>query len=57
MVTKHLNLRISDQYILETKQVKYLGLTINEHLSWHLYFSFIQLKKTSIIVGSDVMQK
>ena len=42
-ITKHLNFRISGQYIPETTQVKYLGLTINEHLDWDLYFS--QLKK------------
>ena len=42
-VTKHLNFRISGQYIPQKTQVKYLGLTINEHLDWDLYFS--QLKK------------
>ena len=44
-ITKHLNFRISGQYIPRTTQVKYLGLThtMNEHLDWDLYFS--QLKK------------
>ena len=42
-ITKHLNFRISGQYIPRTKQVKYLGLTMNEHLDWDLYFS--QLRK------------
>ena len=42
-ITKHLNFRISGQYIARTTQVKYLGLTMNEHLDWDLYFS--QLKK------------
>ena len=42
-ITKHLNFRISGQYIPRKTQVKYLGLTINEHLDWNLYFS--QLKK------------
>ena len=32
------------QYIPRKTQFKYLGLTINEHLNWDLYFS--QLKKT-----------
>ena len=40
---KHLNFRISGHYIPQKTQVKYLGLTINEHLDWDLYFS--QLKK------------
>ena len=31
-IAKHLNLRISGQYIPRTIQVKYLGLTMNEHL-------------------------
>ena len=42
-ITKHLNFRISGQYIPRTTQVKYLGFTMNEHLDWDLYFS--QLKK------------
>ena len=32
----NLNFRISAQYILQTTQVKYLGLTMNEHLDWDL---------------------
>ena len=42
-ITKHLNFGISRQYIPRKTQVKYLGLTINEHLDWDLCFS--QLKK------------
>ena len=42
-ITKHLNFRISGQYIPWKTQVKYLGPAINEHLDWDLYFS--QLKK------------
>ena len=42
-ITKHLNFRTSGQYIPRKTQVKYLDLTINEHLDWDLYFS--QLKK------------
>ena len=42
-ITRHLNSRISSQYIPWTTQVKYLGLTMTEHLNWDLYFS--QLKK------------
>ena len=42
-ITKHLNFRISGQYILRATQVKYLDLTMNEHIDWDLYFS--QLKK------------
>ena len=42
-ITKYLNFRISGRYIPQKTQVKYLGLTINKHLNWDLYFS--QLKK------------
>ena len=42
-IAKHLNFRISCQYIPQISQVKYLGLTMNEHLNWDLYFS--QLRK------------
>ena len=43
-ITKHLNFRINGhQYIPRTTQIKYLGLTMNEHLDWDIYFS--QLKK------------
>ena len=42
-ITKHLNFRISGQYIPWKTQVKYLSLTINKHPDWDLYF--IQLKK------------
>ena len=42
-ITKHLNFRISGQYIPQKTQVKYLGLIINEHLDQDLHFS--QLKK------------
>ena len=35
-ITKHLNFRISGQYIPRTTQVKYLGLTMNGHLDWDL---------------------
>ena len=31
-ITKHLNFRISGKYIPQKTQVKYQGLTINEHL-------------------------
>ena len=34
---------MSGQYIPRTTQVKNLGLTMNKHLDWDLYFS--QLKK------------
>ena len=42
-ITKHLNVRSRGHYIPWKTQVKYLGLTINEHFDWDLYFS--QLKK------------
>ena len=42
-ITKHLNFRISGQYVPQKTQVRYLGLTINEPLDWDIYFS--QLKK------------
>ena len=41
---EHLNFRISGQYIPRTTQVKYLGLTMNEHLDWDLYFSQLKNK-------------
>ena len=53
-ITKHLNFRISGQYIPRKTKVKYLGLTINEHLDWDLYFS--QQKRNSI-VGLAFWQK
>ena len=48
-ITKHLNFRISGQYIPRKAQVKYLGLKINEHVDWDLYFS--QLKKKLMRLG------
>ena len=42
--TKHLNLRISGQYIPRKTQAEYLGLTISEHLDWDLYFSQLKNK-------------
>ena len=48
-ITKHLNFRISGQYIPRKAQVKYLGLKINEHVDWDLYFS--QLKKKLMGLG------
>ena len=42
-IRKHLNFRISCQYIPRKTQAEYLGLTINEHLDWDLHFT--QLKK------------
>ena len=38
-ITKHLNFRISGQYIPRKTQVKYQGLPINGHLDWDIYFS------------------
>ena len=35
-IIKHLNSRISGQYISRTTQVKYLVLTMDEHLDWDL---------------------
>ena len=43
-IAKHLNFRISGQYILQTLQVKYLRLTMNEHFDWDLWFSKIKKK-------------
>ena len=51
--TKQLSFSVSGQYIPWITQVKYLGLKMNEHLNWNLYFS--QLKKS--IVGLDFWQK
>ena len=43
-ITKHLNFRISGQYIPRTTKVKYLGFTMNEYLDWDLYFSRLKKK-------------
>ena len=43
-ITKHLDFRISGQYIPWKTQVQYLDLTINEHLDWDLYFSQLNKK-------------
>ena len=53
-IAKHLNFRISCQYIPQISQVKYLGLTMNEHLNWDLYFS--QLKK-KLNCGIELLAK
>ena len=49
-IAKHLNFRISGQHIPPTTQVKYLGLTMNEHLDWDLYFSHLK-KKLNLGIG------
>ena len=48
-ITKHLNFRVSAQFFLQTAQIEYLGLTMNEHLDWDL--------QRNSIVGLDFWQK
>ena len=45
-IIKHLNFRISGQYISQTTQVKYLGLAMNEHLDWDLSYSLIDISSS-----------
>ena len=40
-ITKHLNFRISGQYIRRINEVKYLGLILNEFLSWSNYYTLV----------------
>ena len=43
-ITKHLNFRISDQKINEAKQTKYLGIYLDEHLTWNFQLKQIKTK-------------
>ena len=44
MIKKKLNFRISGQKIVLSKQVKYLGILIDENLSWIEHLSLLNLK-------------
>ena len=49
-ITKHLNFRISSQYIRRISQVKYLGLiSLNEFLSWSTYYTSLKKKLNGAI--------
>ena len=41
---KHLNFRISGQYIERVSEVKYIGLILNEFLSWSTYYTLLKKK-------------
>ena len=43
-ITKKLNFRISDQQIYISKQVKYLGLMLDESLTWLSHISMLKAK-------------
>ena len=43
-ITKHLNFRLSSQYIERISEVKYLGLILNEFLSWNTYYASLKRK-------------
>ena len=43
-ITKHLNFRISGQKINEKKKTKYLGILLDEHLTWNFQLSQIKTK-------------
>ena len=49
-ITKHLNFRISGQYIGRISEVKYLGLILNEFLSWSTYYTLLK-KKLNWAIG------
>ena len=44
IITKHLNFRISGQKINEVKKTKYLGIYLDEHLTWNFQLSQIKTK-------------
>ena len=48
-ITKHLNFRISGQYIGRISEVKYLGLILNEFLSWSTYYTLLKKKLNQAI--------
>ena len=43
-ITKHLNFRISGQKVNIVKQTKYLGIYLNEHLTWTFQLDQIKSK-------------
>ena len=43
-ITKHLNFRLSSQYIERISDVKYLGLILNEFLSWNTHYASLKRK-------------
>ena len=43
-ITKHLNVKISDQKINTGRTVKYLGVTLEEILDWNLHLNSLKLK-------------
>ena len=43
-ITKHLSFIISGQYIGRISEVKYLGLILNEFLSWSTYYTLLKKK-------------
>ena len=49
-ITKHLNFRINSQYIGRISEVKYLGLILNEFLSWSTYYTLLK-KKLNRAIG------
>ena len=54
-ITKHLNFRISLQYIKRISEVKFLGLTLNEFLLEHLlYFIEKEIKLSNWITSENL---
>lgn len=49
-VEKRLNFRLSGQQILPVKQVTYLGVALDEHLSWNIHIPLLT-KKLSRTTG------
>ena len=50
IITKHLNFRLGGQKLIPAKQVQYLGVIIDEHLTWQSYF-FHLMQKLSRATG------
>ena len=48
-ITKHLNFRLSGKKIELSEKIKYLGLIIDEHLTWKQHMSLIKCKLSKAI--------
>ena len=48
-ITKHLNFRISGQKINTCRNVKYLGVTLEEHFDWNFHLNSLKLRLNKAI--------
>ena len=53
-ITKHLDFRIRDQRVKRIKEVKYLGLLVDEFLQWRTHFTDLKQKLNQAI---DLLSK